>query len=118
MSKETKHTPGPWGLEKHSLHIMSNDKIICTIWQDTPGFGHPIHRALPVEAADANARLIVAAPEMLKAINGAIKIKELWTIPADACIHPEHQGEACALQDMLHDFEIIIAKVKGEKNGW
>lgn len=49
----TQHTPGPWYVQKsHKRNIMYDGEIIAT--------------ARPDKEAEANARLIAAAPELLE----------------------------------------------------
>lgn len=61
----TKHTPGPWIIQRYSTHegfsIWAKDVgCIAERWWDTS-----IGEAIPIEA---NARLISAAPDMLEAL--------------------------------------------------
>jgi hypothetical protein len=68
----TKHTPGPWIISTHDDNNQTvirdtSDAIIanleCDIFRDY-GMDDEEHRAI----IDANAKLIVAAPEMLEAL--------------------------------------------------
>ncbi len=58
------HTPGPWRvdyLDKNSQRVVSGEHIeICSCWHHSVG-------AIEMEM-EANARLIAAAPDMLKAL--------------------------------------------------
>lgn len=78
------HTPGPWFLEDDPApaanigHVGSSDQTICTTWTDN---------------AQANARLIAAAPELLAALKdlcGADRddlndgTSSVWNAAADA----------------------------------
>lgn len=61
---ENKHTPGPWKYQENSdvyTHIVrhGDDRFLCNLGQDTSG------------RAEADARLIAAAPEMLEALKRA-----------------------------------------------
>lgn len=87
---DTKHTPGPWSVFKHS-------------WSDTsiaaPSFDHAIcrldinHATEESQESDealmaANARLIAAAPELLQALQRAesvLRNYEAWAGLADEC---------------------------------
>ena len=62
MMSETKHTPGPWIIVKHGtdadIETRQDSGMVCcvaTVW--TRG-----------ERQEANAHLVAAAPEMLKAL--------------------------------------------------
>jgi hypothetical protein len=64
----TKYTPGPWSFEDESPHInkvRSQGDIIAQVIGDSP-------------EADANARLIAAAPDMLEALEAVYR----WQIEA------------------------------------
>jgi hypothetical protein len=58
---ESKHTPGPWRYQEgtdaytHIVHTGVN-RFLCQLAQDTSG------------VAEANARLIAAAPDLLEAL--------------------------------------------------
>jgi len=61
----SEHTPGPWHYQEESdayTHIVrsATNFFICQLQQDTGGF------------AEANARLIAAAPDMLSALKGLL----------------------------------------------
>lgn len=56
---ETKHTPGPWKFHGSTLVQDKGNRLHLGSFHEAPGLG---------SAADANARLITAAPEMLKAL--------------------------------------------------
>lgn len=90
MSKQVKHTPGPWHVRKcdggyrlfdREDWAVVNDGLItpCLIWGGA-GF----------KEGEANARLIAAAPDLLKALQVLIKInRDLDTVgvmPADKAI--------------------------------
>ncbi len=58
----TKHTPGPWATDDAGL-ITAGRSRLHIAQAATTGLGH---------AADANARLLAAAPEMLAALGLAL----------------------------------------------
>jgi hypothetical protein len=70
----SKHTPGPWsvntnkGSDKHELiHWVEADAhAVCDFYM-TRGDGDDL-RVIPLPNAEANARLIAAAPELLEAL--------------------------------------------------
>lgn len=87
------HTPGPW--KEHSHRQIGPDKgIVAEVWSAIGGDA-------AIQQADANVRLIAAAPEMLLA---------LQTIAS----RTPHRGTV-----MLHEEELIlitqaIAKATGQ----
>lgn len=66
------HTKGEWKVEKRTMQlertIFANNKRICEVKSFGAGFNDPTEKQ-----ADANAKLITAAPDMLKALK---EIKE------------------------------------------
>lgn len=82
-----KHTPGPWNVyesdDGHEIRMgRANDSISypshCIVTYD--------HMIYPVdgeqyEEAEANARLIAAAPELLEALEGMVEAFYLTTSP-------------------------------------
>jgi hypothetical protein len=102
--KSVVHTPGPWrqGGVKEILpvgkcrEIVADDGRIGLVYGTTD------------DDCKANARLVEAAPEMLAAIRGALRIADLW-VPSDA--PQEHFEESRALYLMLRSFEEIARKV-------
>ena len=75
MSKETKHTPGPYHLGARYGHLQTEvlgptGRAIATVW--THAFEHPrigVPATYPHPEGQANARLIAAAPELLEVID-------------------------------------------------
>jgi len=84
MSTQTKHTPGPWYVGDS---IRSSDTVgICAEWEDGAESGETtIAEVLPGPdgVAQADARLIAAAPELLEGM------KELLECFREACANPE-----------------------------
>jgi hypothetical protein len=62
----TPHTPGPWlkAATADGFRIQANGKVVC--WEHKNGFDR-----FPKAEAEANARLIAAAPELLDAMEEA-----------------------------------------------
>lgn len=61
------HTKGEWKVKERTgpfaVDILANNKRVCEVKSFGVGFNDPIE-----EEADANAKLIAAAPELLKAL--------------------------------------------------
>ena len=101
------HTPGPWKVFDREDSDWTIDDVmtdakphrrICNVHGST---AYPENRA--------NAKLIAAAPEMLAAIQGALRIENLWRPSEDT--PEEHWEEAKALYMMLSQFEDVVHKV-------
>jgi len=69
---ETKHTKGPWQLTTVPFELRSLDSAAAIYGPIDPHGGSPliadISRSTGDNEADANAKLIVAAPELLEAL--------------------------------------------------
>jgi hypothetical protein len=119
-----KHTPGPWEvreLRKDRHGIIKRDGTYCTycIWTDdysvadyAPGLG-PIRKL-------ADAHLIAAAPELLKACEAALEDLLAWHfahVPYDekGCANVRSYGE-CTTCEAIELLRAAIAKAKGENN--
>lgn len=112
---EASYTPGPWGVEQTSCSNWIGrmrpdgtkiDYIVAHTDRDSL-------RDDVLVRNDANARLIAAAPEMLAAIQGAMRIVSLWNgreVPEDH----EHYEENKALFVMQEKFLEVIAKAEGK----
>lgn len=115
------HTPGPWsvphlaepGVRCDCGYVVSESQrgmgAICEVFMDRGGEpAHPGGTAFDSEyeersVAEANARLIAAAPDLLEAL------EELFGVAA-----PESPCEAGAFLDAMAHAEAAIAKAKGE----
>lgn len=69
--RQTKHTPGPWSVlwssnTFPSIHAGPTSVPVASLYAHTPSRSD---RDI-FENAEANARLIAAAPELLEALNG------------------------------------------------
>lgn len=100
------HTPGPW--------MQFAPEIDGQVYQDyrtiRGGMGlRGMGFELTGFVSEADARLIAAAPEMLAAIQGALRIENLWRPCGDW--PEEHWEEAKALNMMFSLFEEIVHKV-------
>ncbi len=71
----SKHTPGPWSVQTtqrphvagHWREIVADKLVVAEVYEDDEP--HEPYSPLPKEA-EANARLIAAAPELLEALKG------------------------------------------------
>lgn len=79
------HTPGPWRYQEESdayTHIVrAGDRFLCQLQQDTTG------------EAEANGRLISAAPDLADALQGALDrfafrfdTDEPWVVAAQTAL--------------------------------
>ena len=79
-----KHTPGPWTVEnlgRPGCHIAGNNNAnVCGVTQPRPYA--VIYSPIDAEISKANARLIAAAPDMLKALRRLIDPAEMADISA------------------------------------
>lgn len=103
-----KHTPAPWRVSSESPRIIQKDYraigsdagflIASTMGHDNSGF------YASEQEADANARLIAAAPELLEALEACTK--------AMASVLPDFNPYDQAAYDKAR---AAIAKAKGEE---
>ena len=112
--KETKHTPGPWISDDLGVITGGADYAtsVCETylvkWKDKSTYGkayseHPAIKANR-EEAEANARLIAAAPELLEALERIIDAYDGPTVNA-----------ANAVSGQIDLAKMAIKKAKGTK---
>lgn len=107
-----KHTPGPWRLSNTiSAYECKRRKIVASEESAESGTGICEVYGIEDECNVANARLIAAAPEMLEALQSAMRIKDLWLPIGD--VSDEHAEELKALSLMAMKFESVIKKATG-----
>ena len=97
-----KHTPGPWTLEpspKGGFNVLDPDKNVPGICRTYARFGEP--------EDTANARLIAAAPDLLKALKDAVRLGQIR-------YHYRLKSNA-AYCDRVDAIQAAIAKAEGEK---
>lgn len=93
---ETKHTPGPWNLER-GRYVAGSDpvkSIVCEV--------RPFPWAGKVES-DANAMLIVSAPDMLAALRAF----------CDAEAHSPKSGRGELFKEAWRKARDVIKRVEG-----
>jgi len=90
-----KHTPGPWRVFGYDIGTSPDETlaVVCAMDDNTD---------------DANARLIAAAPEMLKMLEVACDCLEAWMEMAD----PDYVREPD--DEVLAAIAAVIARAKGE----
>lgn len=106
-----KHMPGPWSASKpQEVKVKPGTHHLIIRGPQCENIGLiSSWRKVASEAieAEANARLIAAAPELLAALRGMI-------YGAGACAVP-HEGERKALQMAVDQALAVIEKVRGEQ---
>lgn len=106
MKTKTTHTPGPWTLEGSTIgpkgdydaSIMARDGMTYIggiVGDDRHGVADQWDSAVPVAEAQANARLIAAAPTLLETAKAYLEV-----------IHGDDSPEAIALR-------AAVAKAEG-----
>jgi hypothetical protein len=110
------HTPGPWTAGKpqwkrggppYKIPINAAGGTVANVLTHESIQWHPLEQRDPQPNGDA--KIIALAPEMWQAIQGALRIADLWR-PSDDTPE-EHGEEAKALYMMLSQFEEIARKV-------
>lgn len=111
----TSHTPGPWTVGFKSMDVTGltekGPMKVCDIrgWGHLTGKGHgalglPENDAVAVQ--EANARLIAAAPDLLRALKALLVIAH-----SDFSLNPNpHPMRGAAITDAMN----AVAKVEGE----
>lgn len=96
-ANETKHTPGPWQANKwapgYSISAPDSQYTVCNLSD--------------CNNAEANARLIAAAPDMLEACQQIINDSDMDAI---------HGAGRSVTHDAIDKVRAAIAKARGEKS--
>lgn len=107
----TKHTPGPWGIVEPSANYASRLIKADSVGKGYYGFiatatsrdPHPVHGGGISEAtAQANARLIAAAPDMLNMLKRILETVEMGESFADNAFYC---GEVQILRCLIQSIE-------------
>ncbi|MBW3095668.1 hypothetical protein [Pseudohoeflea coraliihabitans] len=109
---ESKHTPGPWGAERAAFPVFEayDFAIRASVGHGPVVIGEAFGRATQTVylPAEANARLIAAAPDLLEALEGLLaKYTELVSSGDCGSWDPEKESEVIAAR-------AAIAKAKGD----
>jgi hypothetical protein len=105
MSQVGKHTKGPWRVVQDTLGSVA-DANGMTVAQAAQT--KPIHCREDHNERLANASLIAAAPDLLAALESAMRIETLW-----CPVTGDSDEEASALVAMREMFVAAIAKARG-----
>ncbi len=102
-----KHTPGPWYVSKRNpLRVIESGPRALTL--ATVGTnGHGVTAEGAQAEAEANARLIAAAPELLDALRDAMQAVEVFHGPIAWEVFRDHSPE-------MKRWRAAIAKATGE----
>lgn len=97
MSTNTKHTPGPWDVDYHTTSILPYKYTISSI-QETGS------------EAEANARLIAAAPELLEALQIIANALSPNSLPVNGMM-ASYDHALMVREEADRAFEIAIAAI-------
>lgn len=109
----SKHTPGTWSDYYAKLAPVGS----VAVWSDQGGMVRRValcgtHEGIDLDEAEANARLIAAAPDLLKRLKSMVEVAERtwgdWDNPT-AVTSSRTVGELNAARDLL----AAIAKAEG-----
>ena len=115
MTNKAKHTPGPWTITEDGR--IQAPKLDAKCWEQRQ-YKHIASAPFAADALTpiimggeraANARLIAAAPELLAALEWALKNIEELAIPEF-----DKRGAVTSLNNCADKARAAIAKAKGE----
>ncbi|MGX9761904.1 hypothetical protein [Pseudomonas shahriarae] len=101
------HTPGPWYVIQHGTMVVSNPNGDIDKTHIASIVGHNGDANFNAKGLEANANLIAAAPDLLAALEGFERIKDIW-LPAEA--EERHAEEMYALHMARNSMLAAIAK--------
>ena len=111
MSKQAKHTPGPWILERHD---EDDGSISYEVWNHTADHYGRIascNDQLTHPNSKANARLIAAAPDQNAAL---LEVDRLSLVIESAVRYADFPNHAAVLA-ALNAVTAAIARARGEE---
>lgn len=107
----TKHTPGPWRFytepQPNGCPIVGAQGLMIAM------LAHTVHQSDQKETALANARLIASSPQMLNALNVALKAFE--AISDEMTVGERYTNAGQYLIDALMPVREAIVKATGEQ---
>lgn len=121
----TKHTPGPWNVDKNGLSgYGDNGNTFNILAENGAEIAHlpSSFRLLDIDdetddeyvEESANARLIAAAPEMAEALGGSLQYVLAWLYEYSQLpptTHNKSQAKLAAIQ--AERIEALLAKLEG-----
>jgi hypothetical protein len=122
----TKHTPGPWNVYEQSIEDAEAAKReLCALVDGTPKVGPTLFMLCAPnglspavtgcgECADANARLIAAAPDMLRMLRSLLRT--VSSMGGDLKVTAPESINANTYEDELRRINALIAKAEGTSN--
>lgn len=100
-----KHTPGPWEADHSDIWSRSGKKFIAATMEDGEAF-----KGVSLAEAEANARLIAAAPELLAALKACRAALDAVIENNDGDVFGTHHNAA---MDAILAADKSIAKAEG-----
>lgn len=79
-----KHTKGPWRIGNCPSYDGYTGKPYRNIWAGDGDAAQVIARAIDYGDVDANAALVAAAPDLLEALKGVLRVADRKTVEFDA----------------------------------
>lgn len=120
MSETVKHTPGPW--TAHFNEAGASGATTCSIYDDAhepdTGYIADVYRNhigsfIPMEEFEANARLIAAAPDLLKELD--VRVGDLFMLRKAIEAGDPKAELLMRVDDMLRETKAAIAKAEGHQ---
>jgi hypothetical protein len=112
-SASVAHTPGPWrtNLRISSYRSGTQQTVVEALRPD--GIPQTIATVVAIDAANANARLIAAAPELLDALINLTR--ETDFIELHVLENDRLNPKGYRLHNQLRQAKAVLAKAKGDK---
>lgn len=105
MSESNKFTPGPWVVSKDDSEI---EKFVVA----ARGTVCEVFESFTADSVWGNAFLISAAPDLLEAIEGVLRISDLW-LPHE--IEEQHGEEMYVLHMARNKMIAAVEKARGQQ---